>query len=192
VRALKFVAACGLLLLGACASKTQTRVTDAAATPLSDLNLVRAELPEVLVYAQAHTYEPLEDQSCGSVSLEIHKLDEVLGADLDTPASANAPSLLERGGDAAENTAVGAVQRTAEGLIPFRSWVRKLSGAERHTRRVAAAITAGSIRRAFLKGMGAANGCSWGPPPAVAEAASAASGAEAGSAPVAPASSPSK
>ena len=35
--------------------------------------------------------------------------------------------------------AVGAVQRTAQDLIPFRGWVRKLSGAERYSKKVAAA-----------------------------------------------------
>jgi hypothetical protein len=37
--------------------------------------------------------------------------------------------------------------------------VRKLSGAERYSREVAAAIAAGTIRRAFLKGMRQAAGC---------------------------------
>lgn len=150
-----------LLSLGACASKTSTRVTNAAVTPLSDFNIVREEIPEVLASAQKATYALPEDLSCGALSIRIHKLDEVLGADLDTPASANQPSLLERGTSAAEDGAIGVVKRTAEGLVPFRSWVRKLSGAERNSRRVAAAITAGSIRRAYLKGVAASQGCTW-------------------------------
>lgn len=175
MRAITFTAMAVLLALGACASKTasktQSRVTDAATTPLSDLNLMRAEIPPVLVAAQQHPYQLPPDSSCENVTLEIHKLDEVLGADLDTPTSADSPSLIERGSDAAENTAVGMVQRTAEGLIPFRSWVRKLSGAERYSKRAAAAIAAGSIRRAFLKGVGASHGCVWMPPPQIATAA---------------------
>ena len=51
----------------------------------------------------------------------------------------------------------------AEGVVPFRGWVRKLSGADRYSREVAAAIAAGTIRRGFLKGLGAAAACS---PPA--------------------------
>ena len=35
----------------------------------------------------------------------------------------------------------------------------KLSGAERYSREVAAAIAAGTIRRAYLKGVGASTGC---------------------------------
>jgi hypothetical protein len=37
--------------------------------------------------------------------------------------------------------------------------VRKLTGAERYSREVAAAISAGTIRRAYLKGLGASAGC---------------------------------
>ena len=70
------------------------------------------------------------------------------------------------------NAAVGALQKTVEGAIPFRGWVRKLTGAERYSRKVAAAITAGSIRRAFLKGVAAADGCVWKLPAAVEPAAS--------------------
>jgi hypothetical protein len=55
--------------------------------------------------------------------------------------------------------AVAAVRRTAEGIIPFRGWVRKLTGAERYARDVSASITAGSLRRSYLKGMRQASGC---------------------------------
>ena len=162
MRAIRLTVISLLLSLGACASNTQSRVTSAASTPLNDLNIVRADIPEVLVEAQKHPYFAPADQSCSAISLEVHKLDEVLGADLDTPTSENTPSLIDRGTEAAENSAISAVQRTAEDLIPFRGWVRKLSGAERYSKHVSAAIAAGSVRRAFLKGIGASHGCSWG------------------------------
>jgi hypothetical protein len=41
--------------------------------------------------------------------------------------------------------------------------VRKLTGAERHDHLVQDAITAGAVRRAYLKGLGEAKGCN---PPA--------------------------
>ncbi len=83
----------------------------------------------------------------------------VLGADLDTPATSATPSLIERGGSAAGDAMVGAVRSTTEGVIPFRGWVRKLTGAERYAHEVAAAIAAGTIRRAYLKGLGQSSGC---------------------------------
>jgi hypothetical protein len=54
--------------------------------------------------------------------------------------------------------------------------VRKLDGAERHSKEVAAAIAAGSVRRAFLKGVGQALGCQAPAAPMQALAASAAKG----------------
>jgi hypothetical protein len=125
------------LLVAGCASggaeRTGSAVGQAATTPLSDLNIVRADIPAVLAAAQK-------------------ALDAALGPDLDTPATDANPSLIER-------SANDALRRTAEGVIPFRGWVRKLTGAERYSREVAAAIAAGTIRRAYLKGLGAAAGC---------------------------------
>jgi len=44
------------------------------------------------------------------------------------------------------------VNTMVDGVLPLRSWVRKLSGAERYSSEVAAAVSAGRIRRPFLKG----------------------------------------
>ncbi len=159
-------------VLAACAADTPTRVANVALTPLGDLNIVRADIPPELEAARNGPYLLPAGKDCSVLTAEIHALDVVLGADLDVPASKNAPTLIERGTEAAEHSAIGAVQRTAESIVPFRSWVRKLTGAERYSRKVAAAITAGSIRRAFLKGVAAADGCVWKLPAAVEPAAS--------------------
>ena len=138
------------LALAGCAS--QEPATQAATTPLSDLNVVRAEIPAVLAAAQKGPYTPPADRSCAALAADVQALDAVLGADLDTPSTERNPSLIERG-------AAEALKSAAEGVIPFRGWVRKLTGAERYSREVAAAIAAGTIRRAYLKGLGAAAGC---------------------------------
>jgi hypothetical protein len=57
--------------------------------------------------------------------------------------------------------AVSLVKDTAEGVIPMKSWVRKLSGAEKNDKRVRQAVLAGEIRRAFLKGLGVMHDCRW-------------------------------
>lgn len=152
------------LSLGACTTDSSTRIGLAATTPLSDLNIVRADIPPILEQAKKAPYGLSGDLSCDALSTQIHHLDEVLGADLDTPVSATNPSLIERGADAMGNSAIGALQRTAEGVVPFRGWIRTLSGAERYSKHVAAAIAAGTARRAFLKGYGVAHGCSWSAP----------------------------
>lgn len=144
-----------VLVLTACASSNQDKVANAATTPLSDLNVVRAEIPDVLKAAAAAPYAMPADTSCGGLAAGIRALDEVLGPDLDAPHTSGNPGLLDRGGDAA----TGVLQRTAEGVIPFRGWVRKLSGAERYAHQVSAAITAGGVRRGYLRGLSAAKAC---------------------------------
>ena len=141
--------------LSACASNDQAKVAGAEATPVTDLNLVTAPIPETLARAQKAPYGAPADASCTGLVAEIRALDGDLGPDLDAPPSDSNPSLIERGGSAV----VGAVQKTAEGVVPFRGWVRKLTGAERYSKQVAAAIAAGTVRRAYLKGLSQAKGC---------------------------------
>ena len=135
------------------------RVGQAAITPLSDLNVVQEEIPASLQLAAQGPYAAPKEAGCAAIAAEIRALDEALGADLDDPKGGDKPSLLTRGTDLAENAGVSAVRRTVEGFVPFRSWVRKLSGAERHSKRVSSAITAGTMRRAYLKGLRQGQGC---------------------------------
>jgi O-acetyl-ADP-ribose deacetylase (regulator of RNase III) len=144
-----------LALSAGCAANDQAKVSSAAVTPLNDLNLVNAPVPETLLRAQRDPYGAPAQASCAGLLAEVHGLDADLGPDLDAPASEANPGLVERGGGAV----AGALQKTAEGVVPFRGWVRKLSGAERYSRKVAAAIAAGTVRRAYLKGIASGKGC---------------------------------
>jgi len=157
----KLAAIATFVVLAGCASSTATRIGSAASVPLADLNVAQADIPAVLLSARENPYQVPASQNCVAISLEIHELDEVLGADLDAPVSPADPSLARRASSLVQDQAVGALQRTAEGLIPFRGWVRKLSGAERHSKHVSACIAAGSVRRAFLKGFAASENCAW-------------------------------
>jgi hypothetical protein len=148
--------------------------TGAAKAPLRDLNLIRTKIPPILLQALADPYERPKKLSCPELASRLKTLDDVLGADLDQPSAPDDGHLIEKGKEAAGDLAVDAVRSTAEGLIPMRGWVRKLTGAERHDRLVAAAITAGGIRRGYLKGLGEAKGCAKpapihldGPPPVI-------------------------
>jgi hypothetical protein len=140
-------------LLAGCSSAGQ-QVGHAAATPLRDLNLVSAPIPELLQAAQKAPYALPSDRSCSALALAVKELDTLLGPDLDAPA-ADKPGLSERG----QAEAGKALQRAAEGAVPFRGWIRKLSGAERYSRQVEAAIQAGEARRAFLRGIATGLSC---------------------------------
>ncbi len=139
--------------LTGCAAPPTQRITDAATSPLTDLNLRQVTVPPVLAEARQQVYAVPVIHDCIALATEIHALDEALGPDLDVAAPANDQSLIERGGALAGNAALDAIKGAAEGLIPYRSWVRKLSGAERASKAVAAAISAGMVRRGFLKGL---------------------------------------
>lgn len=147
-----------------CATKAPSPMVGAATAPLNDLNLVQVEIPRVLVDALEQPYAVPADLSCPALVSLIRELDQALGHDLDSPALASAPGLMERGATEAESAAVGAVRRTTESLLPFRSWIRKLTGAESHSKKFAAAIAAGKVRRAFIKGVGVPQHCIWYPP----------------------------
>lgn len=153
------LAGCASAPAGSPEPSADARVAQAASAPLSDLNLVRAEIPPVLAAALKSPYALPADRACAALAADVRALDAVLGADLDTPVTAANPSLVERGGTLVGDAAIGAVRSTAEGVVPFRGWVRKLSGAERYAKEVSAAIAAGTIRRAYLKGLGQAAGC---------------------------------
>jgi hypothetical protein len=125
--------------------------------PFNDLNLVQAGIPSILVEAEIAPYLIPRDQSCEALATSIYELDIALGAD--QIAHASDPTLYQRALDEADNQAVGAIRSTTESILPFRSWVRKLSGADRHSKQVARANAAGLIRRAFLKGVRISKSC---------------------------------
>lgn len=152
---------CLALCLCACSSQKNKndvpkQIGDAVTAPLSDLNLIQTVIPIPLRNAQKNPYAVPENTSCDSLTKEINALDEVLGADLDIPVTPKNEGLLERN---VVTESVSAIRRTTESVVPFRNWVRKLSGAERKSNAVKSAITAGSIRRAYLKGLGQAHKC---------------------------------
>lgn len=139
-------------------------VTQIATQPLNDFNLLASEIPPALLAAQKAPYAEPAGHSCTSLLKELQALDTALGPDVDAAAKpAVDPGLVEQAAGAVGDLAVGTVKNTVstvvDGVVPFRSWVRKLSGAERHSSAVAAAISAGTLRRAYLKGWAAGTDC---------------------------------
>jgi hypothetical protein len=131
----------------------------AAESPLRDVNVLRTKIPDVLLFSMADPYSrPPRNWKCQDLIALVQPLDDALGDDLD------APSQVQEGlKDKGKGSALGFAAGAASDAIPFRSWVRKLSGAERHDQFVQRAITAGAVRRGYLKGLGESKGCN---PPA--------------------------
>ena len=123
---------------------------DVIATPATDLNLRKGEIPPILLAAQQDAYGLGGLRRCSDLAAEVRRLDAVLGEDIDI---AQAASHKVRAGTVAQSV-VGS-------FIPFRGLIREVSGANESERKVQFAIYAGSSRRAFLKGVGYQRGCPW-------------------------------
>lgn len=141
-----------LLAVSGCASTTyahrtgDNRVGDAIGEPFRDTGWTRENPPEVLIRAAAAPYALPSDTECSGVLNEIAALDLVLGPDLDDPVGPEEESDLDASG--LLSGAIGGVLG-----LPYRSILRRLSGASGRERVLRDAIFAGMVRRAFLKGL---------------------------------------
>ena len=154
-----------LILLGGCSAARQVGegFGDAATQPLVDLNVRRDQIPTVLLQAQANPYDRRNLSQCTTIGAEVARLDEALGPDRDEPARPDNPTLNERAQDALAEAALDAIRDAATDFIPYRNWIRALTGAQARSKTVQDAVEAGRLRRAFLKGLGMRANCT---PPA--------------------------
>jgi hypothetical protein len=115
-----------------------------ASAPFKDVGVIREKIPPVLIEARKTTYALPSPLTCRTIFDAVDALDAELAPDLDA-----ASTQIKSGMSATE---LG--ETVVHGLIPMRSWIRKLSGAEKNANAVQAAILAGSVRRGYLKGVG--------------------------------------
>lgn len=142
---------------GSAYTQTRAGLSDAALSPLEDLNLRREQIPEILKDVQS-PYDLPEEMTCDEIKLRLAELDTVLGPDWDTPIP-DERLRTEKLADSAADATLGAIASEARGLIPFRGIVRKATGAESHEKKYNLAYRIGAQRRAYLKGMGLGKGC---------------------------------
>lgn len=133
--------------------------TRAAATPLRDFNLIREKIPPVLLRAEDRPYDSSGLDTCDELMNEVSALDMALGPDVDVPKIEM--DRMHRGASFAAQAALDGVKDLAEGFIPMRSWVKRLSGATQAEAEVRRAILAGSVRRGFIKALGMTRNCGW-------------------------------
>lgn len=132
-------------------SQETVTVGDVATKPLSDFNLKKDEVPEILVSARSKPYDLTGMKRCPAIGAAIANLDAVLGDDID---------VARDDGNATIN--MGSLAQSVVGsLIPFGGVIREISGANAQQRKWQEAIYAGSVRRAFLKGVGQQRGCAY-------------------------------
>lgn len=124
---------------------------DAVTAPLQDLNLRRDEIPTVLLQAEANPYDLRNLSNCRTIGAEVARLDEALGPDRDAPPAQDGSYVSERAADAAARAALDAVRGTVTDFVPARSWVRRLTGADAHSKHVQSAIQAGCVAARFSR-----------------------------------------
>lgn len=142
---------------------------EAATGPLQDLNIKKRDIPKPLIVALSNPYAHPEPNKCEVVRSELATLDELLGPDLKPmsielasadpgflgigggEANADGTNFTDGVGDMAHEAVMGAI-RSQTNIIPFRSIVRKITGADRYQKKVERAYEAGKLRRAYLKG----------------------------------------
>ncbi|MFM5932073.1 MAG: hypothetical protein ACKOPQ_14295 [Novosphingobium sp.] len=128
---------------------------DVVATPVGDLGLRKDDIPPLLLAAQVDPYGLAGMRRCAAIASAIGELDAVLGEDIDVVQARESRVSAGR-----------LAQSAVSSFIPFRGVIRELSGANAQERRLQQAIYAGSVRRAFLKGVGLERGCRYPARPA--------------------------
>ena len=123
-------------------------LTNAVEAPLHDLNIMREGIPPILTAAVADAYARPASLSCDVLIRDIQDLDFALGADFNEPNTPQSPSLTRNNG----HIALALVQSGARLLLPYSGLVSTVTGARRHDQQIIEAITAGSVRRGYLKG----------------------------------------
>lgn len=164
------------------ASKNLTDVWRAATVPLDHLNLRNQEIPPLLKTAAQNPYAPPLKLQCKAIVTELVELNTILGDDIairETPAEKDdseglvasldslttvpdmptqpeladqSATLLNKGVETGRSQILDFIRDQTD-ILPFRSIIRRISGADRHAKKVQFAYEAGQLRRAYLKGV---------------------------------------
>lgn len=152
------IAAVALLAVPATAQTVvdpdNVRATDVMLSPLSDVNVRKKAVPPVLVAALADPYDLKGLKTCTGYTTAIMDLDVALGDDIDVAYDKTDEEKMGNGAGVIARSLIGS-------FIPFRGVLREVSGANAQQRAWDRALYAGSVRRAFLKGIGQSKGCAY-------------------------------
>jgi hypothetical protein len=122
-----------------------------ATKPLKDTNVVKEEIPPKLLAIMPAPYSLAGLKTCADFGREISELTALLGPDVD--------SVQPKKGSTTSETVLSGIEDLAGSFIPATRLIRKVSGAEAQEKKAKAAVYAGSLRRAYLKGTARAKGC---------------------------------
>jgi hypothetical protein len=133
--------------------KVGDTMSGVAEKPLKDLNIVKPEVDPYLVPLMQNPYNMTNLKTCKDMKTALTKLNSVLGPDVDSAAAQDQTK------QSPAEFALDAGASVAGGLIPFSGLIRKISGADARQKYANAAVYAGGLRRAFVKGLAKGKGC---------------------------------
>jgi hypothetical protein len=125
-----------------------------ATRPLKDLNIVKKKVPPELEAMMDDPYSLAGLRTCRQYAAEVRKITKMVGPDVDS-VEARASKKKQTPAE----FAFGATEAIAGSLIPFSGVIRFVSGAQKRERYAQAAVYAGTVRRAYIKGMARSKGC---------------------------------
>ncbi|HLZ74498.1 hypothetical protein [Phenylobacterium sp.] len=145
-------AVCAALLAASVGGAARAQVKAGSET---GLGLTGADVPPLLATIKADPYKAPTAPACDTVPAEILAINDLIGADLDTPPEPedNKKSLIAKSGD------------VARGLVPYGGVVRFVTGANKKDKELREAVLAGYARRGFLRGVEVNMKCHPDPPP---------------------------
>lgn len=124
-----------------------------ATKPLKDLNLMKDKIPPEVQAIMDDPYNIKKLRTCKQLRGAIAQLTEALGPDVDSAAARN-----KKDQNPAE-FALSVGESVVGSLIPGMGIIRKITGADAAQKRAQAAVLAGLLRRAHIKGYAKARGC---------------------------------
>ena len=122
------------------------------AKPLKDLNIIQDKVNPDIERIMNEPYSLQGIKTCAQYKAAIGRLTAALGPDVDSPE-------FKKKDKTPAEEALSLGESAAGSLVPFSAVIRRLSGAEAKQNYAKAAVYAGSVRRAYLKGVARGKGC---------------------------------
>jgi hypothetical protein len=133
--------------------KVGDTMSGVAQKPLKDLNIIKPEVDPYLEPLMKNPYALTGLKSCKDYKAAIARLNSILGPDVDSAEAQNQTK------QSPAEFALDTGASVAGSLIPLSGLIRKISGAEARQKYANAAVYAGGLRRAYIKGRASAKGC---------------------------------
>jgi hypothetical protein len=134
--------------VGDAAEKVGDTVERVVERPLKDFNIMKPKRKLDLEAVMDDPYSLKGLHNCNQYRAEVAKMTRSLGPDVDAPEAGDKSLAATRA-----EFALGTGEAVANSFIPGGGLIRQISGAAKREKYATAAVFAGSLRRAYIKGL---------------------------------------